>query len=306
MNSRLLAIVLAAMVFTSCQKEITLSDVLPPGPGGNPTVGNANAFGITGGTNGSMILRAVRKLNGDSVVATFTYDSNDRMMSYTALGREKYDTLNINYKFEYYYTRDALGRVVSYTSPNTMDTTFFGQLDSIRTTVYYSSPTSSEFRAIVSKMDMGIATGTDSTVYTFANGRVAASTTYSVNDLFGGAMPEITSKSEFNYDAVGNVREHKIYAQPTSGAAGLVLRSVSTYTYDNKKNAQEFKNEAFFFNSAYMGPNNIVKVVQQLYDPVSVNTVSAAYNYNTNDRPQNGQMLVSSPVRNFTLTYYYK
>lgn len=306
MTKRLFGFILFASVFVACQKEITLSDTNSPTGGGSGNIGNATASGITGGTNGSMILRAVRKLNGDSVVATFTYDSNDRMMSYTALGREKYDTFNINYKFEYYYTRDALGRVISYTSPNTLDTSLFGQLDSIRTAVYYPSSTSTEFRAIVTRMDMGFLSSTDSTVYTFTNGRVTSSTTYSVNDLFSGSIPEVSGKSEFVYDAVGNVKDHKLYAPSSPSSPVMELRSVSTYTYDNHKNAQEFKNEGFFFNSSYMGPNNVVKVVQQLYNPSQVNTVSAAYNYNANDRPQNGQMLMSTPVRNFTFTFYYK
>src|SRR5437868_13124558 len=98
MRNRLYAIAVMAILFTSCQKEITI-DVDPTNNTGGTTGsgGPASAAGVTGGSEGTILLRAVRKSGNDSVVATLTYNSSDKFITYSAIGKEKYDTFNITY-----------------------------------------------------------------------------------------------------------------------------------------------------------------------------------------------------------------
>jgi hypothetical protein len=296
-----------ALLFTSCQKEITL-DVPNSGNtgtgGSNGSGGSANAGGITGGTDGTILLKAVRKTGSDSVTATFTYNSADKFMSYVVSGKEKYDTFNLVYNIQKYLTRDAAGRVTKVVSPSTIDTTFFGAADSSRTVVYYPSPTSTEFRAMVTTTDAVLMKAIDSTVFTFSNGKVVSYLTYSYNDLIP-APPTLSGKGEYVYDAADNVLEIKQYAQAQLSTQ-LTLVSKATYTWDNKPSGTAFKNEGFFIDGGYWNGHNPLTGTIVNYQNGTTGTISAAYNYNSSNYPKNGQLIASNPSRTYTQTYYYR
>jgi hypothetical protein len=304
---RFLAGCLLIISIFSCQKEVDWASIPPPagspGTGGNP---QANPSGITGGSNGTVLLSAVRKNNLDSVVATIEYNGADKFIKYTCFGKEKYDTFDINYKIYSTYERDANNRIIKFVGMNTLDTTIFGAVDSIRGTVHYPSASATDFDYVVTTSDMGLAIFTDSSLYTYSAGKVIRKTTYTYNDFLPGTVPELSSKQEFDYDVAGNVKEIRAYAADQL-TGQLKLASKTTYTYDNKPNAYTFKNEGFLLTGIYYGPNNSLTAVNTNYGPPSQTTViSSAYNYNAQNYPMNGQMAASNPTRTFTLAFYYR
>lgn len=299
----LLLTIVACFTLLSCQKEIDWSLVnTPTGTGGSGPQANPN--GVTGGSNGTVLLRAVRKNNLDSVVVLLEYNSADKFTKYVCVGKEKYDTFNIIYNIYKTFERDAAGRIVKMVTANTLDTTFFGVLDSTRSTIHYPSSSSTEFDYVVTKMSMGIANMVDSTRYTFSGGKVTSSLTYSSNDFIPGP-PTLARKVEYIYDAAGNVIELRSYfADQATGQ--MTLANKTLYTFDSKPNVHHFKNEGIFIGDIYYGPNNVIKGVQTDVINNKTNIVSLAYNYNLQNHPMNGQMVANNPNRSFTLTYYYR
>ncbi len=300
----LLLTIVASLTLFSCQKEIDwnlVNNPTTPGGGSGP---QANPNGVTGGTNGTVLLRAVRKNNLDSVVALFDYNSADKFIKYVCLGKEKYDTFDITYNIYKTFERDASGRIVKFVTANTLDTSLFGALDSIRSTVHYPSASSVEFDYVVTKADMGIANMVDSTLYTFSGGRVASSVTYSSNDFIPGP-PTLARKVEYFYDVAGNVKELRSY-YVDQATSQLKLANKTLYTFDDKPNVHYFKNDGIFIGDIYYGPNNCIKGVQTDVVNNQSNIVSLAYNYNAQNHPKNGQMAANNPNRNFTLIYYYR
>jgi hypothetical protein len=305
MRNKFYAISILAILFTSCQKEITLEVAGSGNTGGTTgTGGPASATGVTGGSDGTLLLRAVRKSGNDSVVATLSYNSSDKFITYTAIGKEKFDTFNIVYNIKRFYTRDAAGRITNIIAPNDMDTTFFGPVDSTRSVVRYPNATSTEFSSVVTKTDVFIMSSIDSTVYTYSNGKVTSSVTYTSNTLFPGP-PTVASKAEFDYDASGNVKELRQYG-PSQTSTAIGLAAKTTYTYDTKPSTYFFKNDGLLIGDIYYGPNNILSSTQVNYNTNQTNKVTAAYNYNSSNIPKNGQMVVTPPYRAFTLTFYYR
>ncbi|MFC4230282.1 hypothetical protein ACFOW1_00160 [Parasediminibacterium paludis] len=288
MRSNLLLIACFVLFgFTSCQKSIEWNDlVLTPTTPVTPP---------PGGTTSSLLVKLVTLSNIDTLTYNYTYDSANKLVKITTVGLSngsKVDNLEI-------LVRDANERLIQYNKISYSSTsTNASGYDTTITKVHYPT-NSNNFDYTVSNAFISGLYLTDSTTYTYVNGKITQLKLYYSNALTLG-QSVLAIGSNYTYDANGNVTSLKNYDYATSTAP--TLYSELAYTFDNKKSPLMLGNEAIVINAdlVYIGANNGLSASYKDYSSTQSSTanISYTYSYNTNGYPTQANGTGSSSSSN--------
>ena len=290
---KLLTALTTVLLLASCQKEISL-DV--PVNGGGGTGGG----GTTGGnSNGDLLEKAwqITLATNDTNTITFQWDAAKRLLVYNSSGKVFGRATNINHTI----TRAADGKIKTIRSISD----FSGTDDSTIFNFKYASG-SIQLQHVTSTQFNSFSNFNDSSVFTYNTvGQVTTKETFS--DLSGTFEP--LSKQQYTYDALGNISKiTNFQADFFTGAYALV--SAATYTYDQKKAAVVFGEEAFvIFGAETISKSNLVNTVTNT--GASGNTYSftfSQFQFNTFSRPTQALLTVTPqpPGYNMRIFYFYK
>jgi YD repeat-containing protein len=273
--------------FTSCQKSIEWNDlVLTP---------TAPVTPAPGGTTSSLLVKLVTLSNTDTLTYNYTYDAANKLVKITTVGLSngsKVDDLEV-------LVRDANGRLTQYNKISYSSTsTNASGYDTTITKVHYPT-NSNNFDYTISNAFIGGFYLTDSTTYTYVNGKIAQLKLYYSNALTLG-QSILAIESNYIYDANGNVALLKNYDYTTSTTP--TLYSELAYTFDNKKSPLMLGNEAIVINAdvVYIGANNGLSASYKDYSSTQSSTanISYTYSYNTNGYPTQANGTGSSSSSN--------
>jgi hypothetical protein len=278
-------IVLCAGLF-SCQKEV--DDIFTNS--GN-TGGNGNTSGL--------LVKTVAITGSDSLTTLYGYDSQKRLETITMDGFSNGIQMH-SYKK---YIRDASARIseiLQVVEQNGIAS------DTTVETVHY--PTNGmEFDYTINTISMfGFAT-IDSSVYTYSGGNMASMTSNLSSPLLGSSALMIT-KTDFSYDASGNVSSLKMYSNFGVGSTMTPISS-QTYTYGSAINATWISSNAAQ-NFLLLGtPSTSNKAftkaqIDDLTSPANSFTITATYNVVSNNQPTSATMVYSSgQITKYTFFY---
>jgi hypothetical protein len=282
---RLVAIA-AIVTLTSCQKEISLD------------AGTTNGGGGTGGggTGGALLKKIVTKDITDSLVENFTYDANKRVIAYSVFGATAATTERDE---RYTITRDAQGRITQVKEISSEDggVTY----DTIIQNVFYTAATGTTIRNTIAITN---STDIDSSVVTYAGGKISKITIYSYN----GSSYDPSEESVYTYDANINLTSVKTYDIST----GSTLVFERKYTYDAKTAALKVgMDEGALLLEYYSGSNNFTKleIVDHALGLLNM-TLTYSLSYNSSNMPTTGSVsatVLGMPLPlSITTTHYYQ
>ncbi len=297
------AICIAGIMISSCQKGVDWGATTTTGSGGTGGSGGSGGSGGGGSTTGTQLYKKVGKTGTtDSTVFTYGYDANKKLTSYTIKGISSGTVTDQRNTF----TRDATGRVTAI-KQITLSTIGTGY-DTSYTTVYYTSPTSTNIKYTTNTATHNFGglpiTYTDSVPYTYLLGKVISTTTYI--GFFGMYTP--SSLYVYGYDANGNVNNVKLYA---TGIATGTPDQTRTYTYDTKVSPLQLGGGeaiALLLEESY-GVNNVNTTSMTNTAVASANfTGTYTYVYRTDNQPlsASGTVIQGGATTTATATYYYQ
>jgi hypothetical protein len=213
----LLTAFLAAILLASCQKEVSLQTGSSGNNGGN---GSGNTSGL--------LVKAVAVTGAETQTTLYTYDSQKRLETMSIKGT----TGGIPVDSYHKYIRDGAGRIVEVLQKIadmqgvTSDTSV--------TTYHYPNETTMnyDYRIFVITMDMGgfSMSTIDSTVYSYTSDKMMSFHSFMSSSLAPGIIMS-ESKSDFSYDASGNVTGMKMYSDISDPGGTMDLIADYMYTY---------------------------------------------------------------------------
>lgn len=295
MRKSLLFIIFTSLLVTSCQKSIVWDDLVltPPTPQPPPT-----------GTNGSLLTKIVSLSTTDTLTITYSYDSLKRLIKVATVGISRGDKVDKSQ----FFLRDTSGKMVQYTEIEySRNSTNALKYDTSYAKVHYPFG-SSNFDYVIEFANTSRTLISDSIAFTYTNNKVTQFKVF-YGPLATGGAGTLAAKSDFTYDASGNVISNKAYTytnnvQTSSGEA--------TYGYDTKKSPLILGNEGFItIGEYYSGPNNAISytVVDKTgTNPTTVN-ISYNINYNSNNYPAQAMgtaTYTGLPNQTLQLTYFYQ
>lgn len=250
-------IVVLALVFVSCQKEIDW------------------------GTNAvtSQQLKMIRSMTGsDSTVITYSYDAQGRLVGETTVGVSGAQTLDMTFVVK----RNASGIIT--TTIQKSPALLAAGIDSLLTRYDYNS-TTSRYLCSVFTISFGIFTVKDSAVYTYdGSGRIVSD----LHWLVSGIIPAFEGlKNQYTYSPNGlNLSKADQLAAANPGDP-LSIVATQTYTFDAKTGPLILKNEAILLGRlGFYNANNASKLdLVSVADPTQNFSMAYTYKYNTAGKP---------------------
>jgi hypothetical protein len=223
----------------------------------------------------NLLDKVVTKIGTDSLVTTYTYNAQNRLM-----GEVQNDPANS----ETYTTalnRDNNGRVSKVTY-STVGTTNPG---SIGVDFFYLGATDQKLRNGKSFFVVSGVTINDSMAYEY-NGTQVTKTNHYYSTT---TVPyTLIGYYAYTYDARNNITSVKYYEVDAPGSSNFQLLLTYTYVYDDKVNPILSKDDALmeFNGSQYISPNNVVSgSYTSVRTPADNYTFTTTYEYRSDGRP---------------------
>lgn len=272
--------VTAALLLFSCEKERSFD------PDNNTPGGNVGS---------GLLDRTVTKFGTDSITTSYEYDAQKRLILYKSGGMFLGTSGEVQLKF----VRNAQGII----QKSILKTDFFASMgiDSIVRTVHYDV-SKARYSSMAAAYFDGSDNVQDSTVFTYNAAGKIVGVEYFYDYATGTYMRD--GKSEYTYDAAGNVSKEKNYGY--NGTYEPYDESV--YEFDNKINPIFLGNEGFVLGDIItFSPNNQTKkTYTDFTDPTASGVTTSVYNYNANNKPASALQNDPGFQVPFVTTYYYK
>lgn len=244
----------------------------------------------TNNTFGSNLKKAVFTRSAtDSVVTSFSYDSNGNVISIiengsNMVGFSESTSSNVIITFQ----RNASGKVLSYGI----------HYPKIEPVLVLSNDRTPFYIANTNKLAYSIG-GIDSSVYNYTGSYITSSIIYSRMNA------QILAKRMFAYDAQGNLTHEQLYKTDfTSGNNLLLVEDENVSSYDNNINAfQTLTHEEAILalRPKYASPNN---VISENYQYSIIGNIAYSYTYN-NGLPTMANASSTSSIYTGTVRFYY-
>lgn len=275
--------IIGLLAFSSCEKAYTPGDINPPAP--------------TGSSNGSLLVKNVTIANTDTTVTTYEYNTSKQLTKMNETFNSGGTTSNITYKL----MRDNDGKVVQVVLGNPKSNTSVFT-DSVVQSIHYPAG-SLNFDYKLFSFRLGALNITDSTAFTYTNGRVTNIFDYRNKP---GSVYTLAGKVEYTYDLSGNMSIAKIYSYSTITANDTLT---VTLFYDDKKATLQLGNEAHLLGIGQLtAKNNIIKAVSVSADGKTTDTSTSTviYQYNANNFPVSAVITQNPGGIISKATYYYQ
>lgn len=278
--------IVTTLFLISCKKDKSFDPNNPNGGGG-------------GGTTTTVLAKTVTQLQGgDSLRVIYSYDNQKRFISYISEESDQGDVYHSELKF----IRNAQGIVQKMVIK--ADDLAAAGIDSIFYKINYNTGLS-RYTSSVLTFDDGTDIFRDSTVYTYnSSGKI--SQTEEFQDAGTGVYVKV-SKTEFTYNAAGNVTREKVYYFDDTTNTYLPYYQ-DDYEYDAKVNPLILGNEAFLLGDASLAsPNNQTKDTYTDSEDATMNDLlTTTYTYNTANKPLTDIVTIQSEGVPYPTAYTYK
>jgi hypothetical protein len=276
-----ITVVVSAFFLFSCQKERSFDP-------------NGNTGG--GGSSTGLLARTVTKFGTDSIGTFYEYDSQKRLIVYKTGGNLLGSTIEAEIKL----VRNSQGII----QKSILKTDFFASMgiDSIVRIVHTNAQ--SRYSSMVAAYFDGSDDVKDSTIFSYNTAGKINLVEYYYDD---GTGYKKDGKTEYTYDANGNVAKEKNYFFNTA-SNGYEAYDESVYEFDSKINPIFLGNEGFVLGDIItMSPNNQTKkTFTDLTDPTQNGVATSAYTYNSSNKPISAAQNDQSFPLPFVTTYFYK
>lgn len=250
---------------------------------------------IEGGVKQSLLMKVVAKLGTDSLVDAYGYDGGNRLISYATSIHIQGNVLLSQATFE----RAGSGVIQKATLSSNQS------VSQIQYTLNYNTANSRYTSAITTHMVSG-QTIKDSIAFTYdAAGKIMQKEEFYDDGFSAGYVED--NKTVYTYDGDGNVIKATDYLfDETTGTYKQTAESV--YEYDTRINPLRLTIEAFLVNEPERAsPNNVIKMTYtDAADATQNETVSTAYTYNTDNKPNTASVLYKSIGVPFAATFFYQ
>ena len=281
MRKSLAIAVVSVVLLFSCKKERSFDP--DDNPGGGPAAGN-------------LLARTVTKFGTDSIGTFYEYDAQKRLVIYKTGGSLLGSTIEAEIKL----VRNSQGII----QKSILKTDFFASMgiDSIVRIVHTNAQ--SGYSSMVAAYFDGFDDVKDSTIFSYNTSGKINMVEYYYDD---GTGYQKDGKTEYTYDATGNVVKEKNYFFNTA-SNGYEAYDESVYEFDSKTNPIFLGNEGFVLGDIItISPNNQTKkTYTDLTDPTQNGVATSAYTYNLSNKPVSAAQNDQSFPLPFVTTYYYK
>jgi hypothetical protein len=275
-NSLTAAFAVLSLGLFSCQKEV--KDIFS---------------NVSGGANGTRLIKTVEKMAADSVVTVYGYNSSGKIIKADIAGVETGQAYDVSLT----YVRNSTG-VIQKQILESSDFASVG-IDSIVSIVSFDAG-SNRYKGSVTDFSLLGIPLLDSVVFQYdGSGRLVTEIDY--NDVGFGYLP--SWKKEYAYNG-NNLATEKYYNfDLTSG--DFVLEDTGSYEYDTKVNPLQFAVDAPVLNLyPFYSANNVTKFTYVANDPADNFTSTINYTYNSSNRPLTDVTTSGSDVS--STSYYYQ
>lgn len=193
----------AVVVFTSCQKELSIEGTnIPPPP-------------IT-----DLLIKTVAVTGDDSLVTLYNYDDIGNLITETIDGASSGQQIHSFRKYE----RDASGRLTTILYKEVLSGV---EYDTVRTVIHYPDAQTMEFDYAISTQDYFGYPIIDSLAFNYSGGDMTDAETFT-NVGMGYTLSE---RQEYTFNGEGNVILSKLYSSVSSPDGSLLHTSDLEYTY---------------------------------------------------------------------------
>jgi hypothetical protein len=244
-------------------------------------------------TSKNLLDKVVTKEGTDSIVTTYTYDAQNRFVNESAN-----DPIN-NETFTMALTRDNNGRVTKITETEASSTPGSSATDFV-----YLGATESKLKNGKTFFVQSGVTINDSSAYEYNGSQVSRTNHYWSTTVVPYTLIEYYV---YTYDARGNITSVKFYQTDTPGSTNFQLLYTVTYTYDDKINPINSKDDALieYIGNQYVSPNNVTSLAfTSTTSPSSNFTATITYEYRSDGRPTKSTTTVAGSTS--VSTYSYK
>jgi hypothetical protein len=279
---------LTTLILFSCQKE---------GDFANGTT-NGGSGGGGGNTSGTLLVKMVQKTGSDSLVTTYEYNSNGKLIRLRQTGiDDQGDQVNR----EYHYHRNASGIITDY-SVIDAELLAFG-IDSVTTVVHYNS---SKYTSYVIKVNVIGFNLLDSSAFAYdASGKIIREDFY--ESPTGAAVNYyLSGKFNYSYSAAGNVSQLDIHDLDASGTE--IFSATAKYNYDAKVSPLHFDNEVFAVgHPEWFSGNNVTGGQSSDSNGAADDqTIAISYTYNSYNKPSTSLTTVMPDNTVTNTSFYYQ
>jgi len=283
---KMVLIGLVAIMFVSCQKELSLENPNhlppPPGPGPGPD------------TLGDLLVRSVINYSTvDSVVTSYSYDGAKRLTAINNSGNISGTVVDNKQTI----SRDGSGNIsqVVVVDP---------QVGTLTTDVFFDGANNRYSHSII-KVSFGGLNYVDSTVFIYdGSGRISFSEDYEQDPL---GVYALMFKIEYTYAGSG-IDSVKYYEpDPTTGVPTYL--SANVYGYDNSVNPLVLSNgDAIILGKpALYSPNNNNSLQTiDVKTPSNGNTLTTIFVLNSKSKPVSGTSTYQPGGQVYETAYYYQ
>lgn len=280
------ALGISCFALFSCQKEV------------NDIFSNNTNTGSNGNSTG-LLVKTVSVTGTDSMVTLYTYDNQKRLETMTMDGISNGMQMH-SYKK---YIRDASSRIAKVLQ--VVEQNGLASDTSIERVHYPGS--AMEFDYTVNPISMSGLTVFDSTVYSYSSGKMISMLSNLTSPLLGPAIVART-KTDFAYDAAGNITVLKMYADLGSGTLSPFMNQTYTYgaainaTWISTNSAQNF----LLAGTPATGNKAFIKAqMDDLTDPSNSFTMTATYTLDAGNKPKSA-MVTSTTGEVTKYTFFYQ
>jgi hypothetical protein len=283
----LLTAVLSILTLTlfSCQKEV--DDIFSNN--GN-TGGNGNTSGL--------LIKTVAVTASDSLVTLYAYDNQKRLETITMDGTSNGMQMHTYKK----YIRDTSSRIykiLQAIDQNGVPT------DTTIEIVHYPNQ-GMEFDYTINTISMLGLTVIDSSIYLYSAGKMASMISELSSPLLGSSF--MATKTEFTYDASGNVTNLKMYSDFVTGVLSPIMSQVYIYgsavnaTWISTNGAQNF----LLYGTPGTSNQAFVKAqIDDLITPSNSFVMTATYTLGSDNKPKSAS-ITSTSGQVTKYTFYYQ
>lgn len=301
--TKLLTAFAAIVLFTSCQKEISLD------PGNTAVVGSGTNTGNTSG----LLVKTVAVTGSETQTTLYTYDAQKRLETIAISGTSGGMPVDSYQKF----VRDAAGRIVKVLQkladqPGTTS-------DTAVKTFYYPDATTMNYAYSTSVISMtmgGFTMSTvDSSVYSYTGGKMNSYNSYLSSSVMPGTVM-LNSRYDFVYDASNRVSDMKVYTDVANPGGAMSLDAQWTYAYSTSTINNAYVSPSAAQNFALNGlPNTSTNVITKTTtasastSPPTNVTITLTYVTGNGNKPVSGTAVVVStgqPTQTTNYTFYYQ
>ena len=281
---KILAAIAVVTLFASCEKEGSIEI-----PGNRPATANNG-----GSSNGNRLYRIGTRFGSDSITTTYGYNTAGHLITFVQSGT----VTGIPITAQVRYVRNAANIITSSIVKNEALAQF--GLDSVESFHTYDAANSRYKHSISSITSFGD-TETDSIVYVYNAGKLAAAIDYYDDGLGTGYVP--LSKEEYTYTGANLTQIKSFYYDDTQNA--FVLEETITYEHDLKINPAQFVADASVTSMRlYYSANNTIKATT-LQSGTSTPVVGTTiFTYNAANKPITATS--GSGASGSVSTYYYQ